>query len=305
MTGQPRRARALRLLLRLATLAVGAGAWQASTILLRRRPPDPADPPSNYGLAYEPVYFTARDDTPLAGWWIASPQPNHVTVVLVHGHNGSMDGDTAQMAELARAGFNVLMVNLRAHGAGDTASGGNQVTLGAREYQDVQGALDWLEYAQGVTQVGLVGFSMGAGLAVQVAARDERVRAVVADGALARISDGLTGYGRMRGLPGAVMQPFAWLVLALASLRAGVWIGGADPVRWAGRVRCPMLFVQGEHDPFVPYVAAESLTRLAWRAAPELWVVPGAGHRDAYQRCPQDYYPHVINFLERNLVVHD
>ena len=39
-------------------------AWIGSTILLRRRTPDPADLPSNYGLEYSTVNFPARDGTP-------------------------------------------------------------------------------------------------------------------------------------------------------------------------------------------------------------------------------------------------
>jgi dipeptidyl aminopeptidase/acylaminoacyl peptidase len=286
------------------TLLGGLGVigWWGSTILLRRRVPDPPDPPDRYGLAYEVVGFPSRDGIPLRGWWIRPPPGSESAewpgraLVVCHGHNGSMDGDTAQAAALARAGFPVLLFNFRAHGGGDTASGGDQVTFGAREYRDVLGALDWLQAERGIGQAGLVGFSMGAGVALMVAAQDSRVAAVVADGTIARIGDAIVGLGRMRGLPAWLVQPVAAAMLGMASLRAGVWIGRADPVRWAGWVRCPVLFIHGENDPFVPMESVRALaTRVGERV--EVWIVPGAGHRDAYARDPESYYRRVTAFL--------
>ncbi len=277
------------------TLAAGAAVWHASTILLRRRTPDPWDPPSNYGLAYTPVEFPARDDTLLRGWWIAPPEPDGRALVIVHGHNGSMDGDTAQAARLARAGYGVLLFNLRAHGG----SQGRRVTFGAREHLDVLGALDWLQAEQHVTRVGLVGFSMGAGVALRAAVIDGRVRAVVADGTICRVADGLLGLGRTKGIPAPLMAPVAAAILGLAALRARARLWRADPIRWADRVPCPVLFIHGEDDPFTRVAGAGRLAGLAPRG--QLWLVPGAGHRDAGRLDPEAYDARVLAFLGENL----
>lgn len=274
---------------------LGGLAWRGSTILLRRRTPDPADPPANYGLDYETVHFPARDGVPLSGWWIAPPAPTGRTVVIVHGHNGSRDGDTGQAAALARAGFRVLLFDLRAHGG----SGGRHVTFGAREYLDVLGALDWLEAARGIRRVGVVGFSMGAGIALRVAAEDARVGVVVADGTIGRVIDGLIGLGRARGIPAPPMILPAWAIVLLASLRARAWIPAADPMRWAGRTGCPVLFIHGADDPFNTPAGARALAGLAPRG--QLWIVPGAAHRDAYRRDPGEYYGRVVDFLRERL----
>ncbi len=289
--------RRIALLPALPLAALAAAGWLGSNALLRRRDPDPPDPPSNYGLSYEDVRFPSRDGTPLRGWWIRPPQPNGGTLVLCHGHNGSMDGDTAQAARLARAGFAVLMFNFRAHGT----SGGAQVTFGAREYQDVLGALDWLGSAQGIRRAGLVGFSMGAGVALIAAAHDSRVGAVVADGAIRRVGDAMLGLGRARGLPAWLVWPLAAATLLTASLRARVWIPQADPVCWVGRVRCPVLFVHGAEDPFTSLDAVREMAARVGEGA-ALWVVPGAGHRDAYRLDPAAYYGRVIAFLEPHLL---
>ncbi len=276
---------------RAAILMAAAGLWRASTVLLRRRVPDRPDPPSAHGLPCEPVEFTAQDGTLLRGWWIAPPSADRGTIVIVHGHNGSMDGDTATAARLARAGWRVLMFDLRAHGR----SGGHAVTFGAREYLDVLAALDWLQAAQGVTGVGLLGFSMGAGVALIAAALDGRVRAVVADGTIGRIADAIAGLGRTKGIPPALMALPARAILLVASLRAGVWIPRADPLRWAERVPCPVLFIHGAEDPFNTVAGARRLAALAPDG--QLWLVPGAGHRDACRRDPGAYDARVLTFF--------
>lgn len=302
--GKPGKPNTLRRLLWIApALLAGVGAW-GSRALLRRRTPDPQDTPAGYGLAYTDALFPSRDGIALRGWWIQPPRgaDNGRTLLIVHGHAGSMDGDTKQAAALAQAGFRVLLFNLRAHGS----SGGDQVTFGAREYLDVLGALDWLESTQGVARVGVVGFSMGAGVALIAAHQDERERvaAIVADGTICRLSDGLLGMGRMRGVPGWVVWPFAVAILIAASVRAGVWLPWADPIRWSapwrwrGRTPPPVLFIHGELDPFT--YPARSF-RMAERLGGKLWVVPRAGHRDAYRRYPEAYYPRVVAFLKAHV----
>jgi pimeloyl-ACP methyl ester carboxylesterase len=286
-------------LLRLTVGALLAGlaviGWRGSTIVLRRRTPDPADSPDNYDLDATRVSFSSRDGTPLIGWWLAPVRPNGATLIICPGHNGSMDGDMGQAAELVRAGFRVLLFDYRAHGA----SGGSQVTFGAREHLDVAGAINWLEERHNITRVGLVGFSMGAGVALLTAALDERVGAVVADGTINRVSDALLGLGRTKGIPPEAMLLPAWSILITASLRARIWIPEADPIRWVSEANCPVLFVHGADDPFNTMHGVGALAAASPRG--QLWLVEGAGHRDAYKRDPEAYYGRVIGFLTRHL----
>ena len=120
----------LRTILVIILIPIGVfGLWIAAlnlgaNSLLRRRRPDPSDPPSNYGIEFEEVHFPSRDGLNLVGWWI--PHDNALgTIIMCHGQNGSMDGDTRQMPPLREAGFNVLMFDFRAHGRSE----GEAVTM--------------------------------------------------------------------------------------------------------------------------------------------------------------------------------
>src|SRR5260221_11098972 len=175
--------------------------------LMRRRRPDPEDPPSNYGLDFEEISFISRDHIKIVGWWI--PAPDAVgTIVVCSGQNGSMDGDTKQIPPLHEAGFNVLMFDFRAHGRSEGDCG----TMGMSEKADLLGGLDYLGDVRGINQVGVLGFSMGAATALITAALSDRICAVVADSSFGRLKHTLTACATSRGIPRFIAWSFVnWM----------------------------------------------------------------------------------------------
>jgi fermentation-respiration switch protein FrsA (DUF1100 family) len=169
------------------------------------------------------------------------------------------------------------------------------VTLGLREVDDLRGAIDFLQ-ARGVDEVGLMSFSMGAGIALRVAAEDARVCCVAADGpytSVERIVEG--GLRRRLGIP---LRGLAWLVVRMAELRlGGVRLSVTSPLPAVAAIAPrPVLFIQGADDPFV--TPAEQARLLEACGEPKaLWQVPGAGHREAYRLLPDDYTSHLITFF--------
>src|SRR5258708_26652422 len=166
-------------LLLLAIVIIAIAVWLvslnfAASRLLRRRQPDPVVRASNYGIAYEEVHFMRRDGMKVVGWWIRVDKPIS-TIVMCHGQNGSMDGDTRQRPPLHEAGFNVLMFDFRAHGRSE----GESVTMGMYEKEDLLGVLDYLAAERGINQVGVLGFSMGAATALMTAGLSDRICALV------------------------------------------------------------------------------------------------------------------------------
>jgi alpha-beta hydrolase superfamily lysophospholipase len=277
-------------------LAVLALAYAATIPLMRRREPDPPDSPANHNLPGEEVQFPSRDGLLLGGWWIPAAGDARGTVVLCPGQNGSLDKDIPQAGPLQRAGFNVLLFDFRAHGR----SQGELVTLGALEQADLFGALDYLAGQRGVRRAGVLGFSMGAGVALLVAAQDARVAALVVDGAFPRLAGLLQGYLRQRGVPGPLAGGFARIVLGIAALRAGYEISRANPIDLAERISAPALFIHGERDPFV---STDEVRALAARVAgpAEVWSLADCGHREANKHHPDEYSRRVVDWFARHL----
>jgi fermentation-respiration switch protein FrsA (DUF1100 family) len=269
-------------------------AWLGAGQITRRWKPDPPSTPEDFGLACQPVDFTSRDGVPLAGRLIG-PGGGRPVVVFAAGLFGSMDGDTALAPPLVQAGYDVFQFDWRGHGA----SGGERVTLGVKERDDLVGAIDFLQ-ARGVRWIGLIGFSMGGAVALRVAAADRRVVCVVCDGGYVRLTHAFESFIRSRlGLP---LKPFVWLLMRLIEVRLGLPLAEADPLPHVGAISPrPSLLIYGSADPFVPTADQDALFE-ACGEPKSIWRIEGAGHREGFKRHPEAYLERVIGFLNESRI---
>ena len=77
----------------------------------------PADrTPADWGAAYEDVTLSS-DGGHLRGWYV--PSRNGAAVVLLHDHGANRLALAPHAAMLTRAGYGVLLLDLRAHGRSD------------------------------------------------------------------------------------------------------------------------------------------------------------------------------------------
>ncbi len=121
------------------------------------------------------VTFSATDGTELAGMYFEAAERPAPGVVLVHMLGRTHAEWTAIADRLQQAGVTVLAVDLRGHGG----SGGDRGALSAMA-GDVRTALAWLQSRPTVrpAALGLAGASLGANLALIVAAQHPSVRAL-------------------------------------------------------------------------------------------------------------------------------
>jgi pimeloyl-ACP methyl ester carboxylesterase len=281
--------------------AMGGAMLAGAAYLLRRRTPDPFDPPTNYDLTYEEVAFFARDGVKLRGWWIPAPDAPATdvptrTVIVCPGQEGSIDGDTAQVVPLHHAGFNVLMFDFRGHGRSD----GALVTMGIREKDDLLSAVEYLVRQRGVERVGVLGFSMGAAAALMAAAENRQIVSVVADSSYTSLELTVRRWAEGRRIPAVLHMPIVAGTLTLASLLSGAALRNARPLEAAGQLgERPALFIYGERDPLVKGQEMRQWLRVAPRG--DLWIVPGVGHREAYRAAPDAYNRRVVAWFEHTL----
>ena len=137
--------------------------------------------PSDYGLSVEVVEFTPLGEGLLLSGWYLPGEADAPHLISVHSLNSVRSGDNAvELADrLVERGYNVLLFDLRGHGS----SQDGRLSGGDFERQDVWGAYDYLREWRGAgfSEVGLVGFSMGAATAELSAAEVPEIGAVVAD----------------------------------------------------------------------------------------------------------------------------
>jgi pimeloyl-ACP methyl ester carboxylesterase len=175
-------------------------------------------------------------------------------------------------AELAGAGYRVVLVDLRGHGK----STGDTVTYGKYETKDLSQLLDNLQARHLCDEkVGVLGLSYGATLALHWAAADSRVQAVVA---IAPYNDPEEAAARLaKELKIPVSHKTLREALALAAERLDLkW---AD---WSGlaairKMKEPVLLVGGGHDRICLPADLKALQAAA-PAGTQVVMVPDVNH---------------------------
>lgn len=263
----------------------------ASFPLVKPRRSQEPGTPSQCNLDFELIRFTTSDSILLKGWWIPADTSDR-TIILLHGHAGSMVPDLKYAPRLHEAGFNVMMFDFRAHGY----SGGAVSSLGPLEIRDVQSAIQFA-IEKGSKKIGLLGFSMGGRAAILSATRIQGVNAILADGAPPRLLRAVQQVLLLRQVPACFAWVIARVILLGGSLLTGVNLFSHDPLTAARELRgIPVLIVQGGKDRFVDPKENRRMVASAGEGA-SLWVVPEATHRNIEETRPVEYLDRVITFF--------
>jgi pimeloyl-ACP methyl ester carboxylesterase len=243
---------------------------------------------------------TGPGEVGLAGWYVpaASGIPaTGPTVVIAHGW-GSNKSDMLDRAAVLHGSYNLLLLDLRNHGQ----SGEAATTQGVREAADVRAMLDWLETTKAPDRVAVLGVSMGGATALNAAARDERIDAVIAESTHAAIADAIQARLERSGYP--LAMPGSWAVLLGTLMRTGVDVSSADPVQTVehldGR---PVLLIHGALDDTIDEADVTRVrdAGIAAGSPVDLETCEAAAHAGAPEACPEAYAAAVLGFLERAL----
>jgi len=261
-----------------------------------QRPLEPESPgapasPADLGLDYEDVGFTTDDGVTLSGWFIPAARETSTAVVVMHGFTGNRLPELAGFVPWLHERHHVLQFDFRGHGE----SGPGTVTMGSHERRDVAAAVTYL-HGRGIERIALFGTSMGAAAAI-LAGPQLPVAAVVADAPYARASHPIANRLREQGWP--LAGPGAIAIVTAAALRAGSRLG--DPIEAvAGLAPRALLVITPVEDRLISWRQGLALYEAAGQPK-ELFVVPGAGHGDAYVTDPDGYRDRVLGFLDRYL----
>ena len=280
-----------------AVALVGAVAWVGAERAIHQ-------PPKTWPWALhdfpdlrgEPVTIPSGTGISLAATFF--PGTSRAAIVLSHGYGNDQGEVLPWAAFLHRAGYGVLVYDMRARGG----SGGDAITLGVLEQVDLVAVIDYLAARPDVDpdRIGALGVSLGGATTILAAARDPRIRAVVDVCGFADV-DSLIGaaYRAFIGLPAF---PFGPLSVRLAEWRTGQHFSRARPLDAVGRISPrPLLIIHGAADTDVPPDSSERLFAAAGEPK-ELWLVPGAGHGLApWEAGPAAFERRVIVFFRRSL----
>lgn len=260
-------------------------------------PPTEVDPMGPVGaeLGLREVRFRTSDGVELAGWYAGGR--NGAAVVVRHGAGSTRSSVLDHAAVLARHGYAVLLVDARGHGDSD----GRAMDLGWFGDEDTSAAVGHLREQAGVDpdRIGVLGLSMGGEEAVGALGADDRIAAVVAEGATGRSAADKAWLSDAFGWRGWVQEQIEGAQTALVDLLTEARPPASLRSAVAASSRPVLLVAAGEVD---DEARAGRFIRSGSPETVQLWVVPGAGHTDALAVAPQEWERRVVGFLDDALL---
>jgi len=246
--------------------------------------------PSDLNLEYEDIEFANPGGMTLRGWYI--PADGDRGVVFAHGNAGNRTFGLSVLRAFHEAGYHALQFDFSSRGDSD---GGDFITYGIREADDLTAAVAKLSRRSGVpsSRVVLFGQSMGAATSL-LAASQEDVGAVVSIAAYADAYDMVRSF--FSGLP---TDLFPRLMVSAVQRRAGFDLREIRPVDAVPQIRVPILYVHGQADRLT---SPEHTERLAAETVVphEMLLIPEMDHTQPSRFLGDPFMQRVLTFLDEN-----
>src|SRR5580692_3878349 len=331
MTLRRRLVRILLILLLLPPILAGVAGWLAAPGFvhpMRRDLTPDLIREANASFAHSgghPEDFDVRasDGILLRGWMVRPGHPNGSWVLLYHGVADNRVGVVGQSEFLLRAGYGVVLMDARSHGASE----GQIATYGWLERNDARAIIDALilseveHYADEQLKSGpwrrqpasetdfekpvdspdrrpgsplhifALGESMGAGMALQSAAVEPRIEAVVAEASFANLREASYDYAGLRRSPWlgkTLFAPGTWTMIYRAEQIANLPAADVSPMKAVAARAFPVLLICDGNDVALPC----RHTKMIFDAAigrKAMWIVPGAYHTAAMGYEPAEF----------------
>jgi fermentation-respiration switch protein FrsA (DUF1100 family) len=250
-----------------------------------------------FAAVTETVRFPSLDGTPLAGWFIPAGQSPAPTVILLHGFGASRAQLLPHAAYLHDAGYHVLLFDFRHRGE----SGGDAVTVGAREPLDVQGAVSYLLTRSDVdpARIAVQGVGLGGVAGILAMATDPRISAAVVENAFPDLEGAIArNFEQYIGLPSF---PFAPVTVFIVERRLGARAADVRPIDAIARIgQRPVFIIETRDYPANPPGSGRRL----FEAAPgpkAIWTMEPVPEASGIYAYPEEYADRVRRFYARYL----
>jgi pimeloyl-ACP methyl ester carboxylesterase len=252
--------------------------------------------PKDAGLPQENITIETFDGLKLSSWFVPQKKKSHGTIIYLHGVGDCKIAGVAFARFIYEKGFNIFLYDSRNHGESE----GYYCTYGFYEKHDVSSVITYLQSRKDIKigNIGLFGTSMGAAVAIQAAAIDHRIAAVVSEGSFSTLRTIFVDYQkRFIKLPWHFLRNIALLQSQkMANFKARL----VAPIEDVKRVHVPILIVHGKNDSFIK----SSYSKMLYNAAHEpkqLVIIEGADHNDVWEVGGLVYGNSVCSFFKKHL----
>jgi len=260
-----------------------------------KRPRNPLNPglnPAKFGLDYEKIIVQTVDALEMHGFYIPSAiNATYGTIILLHGIGSCKENMLPLALKLAHEGYNTVPMDSRAHGE----SGGDYITFGHFEKQDVWSIVDFLETEKGLKNIGIRGASMGGAIALQALEHDERLQFGIIECTFADLSDVVFDYQKLwLGLESRFVSNYT---LNRAAKIAKFFAKDIKPGESAKNIEQPVFYAHGDADANISVDYGKQIYENLASKNKELVIVEGAEHENLMGHGGEAYWSKLMGFL--------
>lgn len=249
--------------------------------------------PADLGLPYTEVEFAGSTGLQIRGWLVGDE--TRACIMLGPGKGANRWDVLSYAPFLYHAGYSVLLFDPRSTGL----SQGEKYGLGYFKSRDMIHAANYLNVLYRIEYIGILGFSAGGTAAILAALEEPLIRAVVADSAFASLEMAATSsMSRLQKYSFRAVLPI-FRREAERKLEVNVF-KELDLTEKIRRLEKPVLFIHGTRDQVIRPANSRRLYSLT-PGPKEIWLVPGAGHVEAFFQHPHHFRETVLDFFDRHL----
>lgn len=252
--------------------------------------------PKDAGLPQEDVEIETFDGLKLRGWFVAQKKKSHGTIIFLHGVGDCKIAGVPFARSMYQKGFNIFLYDSRQHGESE----GYYCTYGFYEKYDVSSAIRYLRSRKDkkLGKIGIFGTSMGAAVAIQAAAINHHISAVVAEGSYTALRTIFVDYQkRTIKLPWHFLRNIALVQSQkMANFKARL----VSPLEDIKRVHVPIFIVHGKNDSFIK----PQYSKMLYDAGKEpklLMIIEKAEHNDVWDVGGTIYHNAISSFFKEHL----
>lgn len=218
------------------------------------------------------ISIKSKDGLRLKGFIVKTQMEHRGTIILSHGVSCNNVTMIKHIEMFNKIGFDAVLIDHRCHGESE----GNYITYGYKEKEDLN---LWIEYVRDELIekgfVGVMGESMGASIALETTAINNRIDFIISECAFSTFSDVLKIYfGKIR-IPYSI---FGNIASGLSYLKFGFTFDGIKPIEAVKNTNIPILFIHGDMDEIAPFNMSLDMHK-ANNYLKKLYILEGVGHR--------------------------